>query len=299
VTNLFAPAALADDGFCYSKIDVNCDWIVDGQDLGYLLGAWGTGDRTLDFDGDCTVGGGDLAYMLGNWGALPPPPEWQDMHFANEEVNLCLGTDTVYAVLNGSIMIDPYQGRPIGSIQVELQEAVYASIEFDGDSTVIFSGMSKLTFSGSDPSGNIHLNGQSMPIGEALDDLGNDMSEYGIDPLEWEEHCQMMMALSMVHQSEMYIENMIVVQNNGGGQGPPGGGEPGFFCKAAAIAAGSAITALATLGCLALTGSCALGSTVTFGGIAIPCAALIALCAGGVFAGGASAYELALAYWSD
>jgi hypothetical protein len=103
LANLFAPAALAADGFCYSKIDVNCDWIVDGQDLSYLLGAWGTGDRTLDFDGDCTVGGGDLAYMLGNWGALPAPPEWQDMHFVNEEVTLCLGGDSVHAVLDRNI----------------------------------------------------------------------------------------------------------------------------------------------------------------------------------------------------
>jgi hypothetical protein len=189
----------------------------------------------------------------------------------------------------------------MGNIAVELEESVYASIEFQGDSTVIFSKMSKLSFSEGDPSGNMYLNGATLPIGDALDDLGNDILYYGIDPVEWEVHCQMMMALTMVHQSDIYIENMIVIQmNENAGGGPPGGGgQPGFFCKAAAIAAGAAITALATAGCLVLSGSCAIGTTVTFGGIAIPCVALIALCAGGVFAGGAAAYELALAYWSD
>ena len=41
--------------------------IVDGQDLGVLLGGWG-GSVTGDLDGDGNVGGSDLGILLGNWG---------------------------------------------------------------------------------------------------------------------------------------------------------------------------------------------------------------------------------------
>ena len=78
LTNLFAPAALADDFICYSKADVNCDWIVDGQDLSMLLGAWGTGNRALDVDGNCSVGGGEPAggRTTTRSSAMPSPPSF-------------------------------------------------------------------------------------------------------------------------------------------------------------------------------------------------------------------------------
>ncbi len=45
--------------------------------------------------------------------------------------------------------------------------------------------------------------------------------------------------------------------------------------------------------------SSAAGTVVTFGGIAIPCTALLGLCIGGVYLGGSAAYELALSYWAN
>jgi len=47
--------------------DIDGNGIVDGADLGALLGAWGTSDPAADLDGDGTVGGGDLGLLLGNW----------------------------------------------------------------------------------------------------------------------------------------------------------------------------------------------------------------------------------------
>ena len=91
------------------------------------------------------------------------------------------------------------------------------------------------------------------------------------------------------HEWELSVQEVVEQQ----------GGQRAERLLHSAIAAGAAITALATAGCAVLVGSCTVGTTVTFGGIAIPCAALIGLCAGGVFAGGASAYELALAYWGN
>jgi hypothetical protein len=40
--------------------------VVDGADLGILLGAWGTGAG--DINGDGTTDGADLGVLLGAWG---------------------------------------------------------------------------------------------------------------------------------------------------------------------------------------------------------------------------------------
>lgn len=49
--------------------DLNGDHVVDGTDLGLILGAWGTPD--LDLSGDGIVDGTDLGLVLGAWGACP------------------------------------------------------------------------------------------------------------------------------------------------------------------------------------------------------------------------------------
>lgn len=48
--------------------DLNGDGIVDGADLGIMLGAWGTGDPLADLDGNGAVDGADLGLLLGAWG---------------------------------------------------------------------------------------------------------------------------------------------------------------------------------------------------------------------------------------
>lgn len=47
--------------------DLNGDGVVDGADLGIMLGAWGT--PGADLNGDGTTDGADLGIMLGAWGA--------------------------------------------------------------------------------------------------------------------------------------------------------------------------------------------------------------------------------------
>ena len=51
--------------------DLNDDGLVDGADLGLMLGAWGlcTDDPCLgDLTGDGQVDGADLGLVLGEWG---------------------------------------------------------------------------------------------------------------------------------------------------------------------------------------------------------------------------------------
>ena len=47
--------------------DLNGDGIVDGADLGIMLGNWGTSGAG-DFDGNGTVDGADLGVLLAAWG---------------------------------------------------------------------------------------------------------------------------------------------------------------------------------------------------------------------------------------
>ncbi|MFG0274585.1 MAG: hypothetical protein ACF8QF_05980 [Phycisphaerales bacterium] len=48
--------------------DLNGDDVVDGADLGLLLGAWGTAAVGADLNGDGVVDGADLGLLLGAWG---------------------------------------------------------------------------------------------------------------------------------------------------------------------------------------------------------------------------------------
>jgi len=50
--------------------DINGDGVVDGADLGLLLGAWGDNPGSpADLNGDGVVDGADLGLLLGAWGA--------------------------------------------------------------------------------------------------------------------------------------------------------------------------------------------------------------------------------------
>lgn len=63
---VFAPAPAC-------PADLNGDHIVDGADLGALLGAWGpcSGSCPADLTGDGQVDGADLGVLLGDWGNCP------------------------------------------------------------------------------------------------------------------------------------------------------------------------------------------------------------------------------------
>ncbi|MCA9285477.1 MAG: hypothetical protein KDA22_09695 [Phycisphaerales bacterium] len=50
--------------------DLNGDAVVDGADLGVLLGQWGS-DGSADLDGNGVVDGADLGNLLGAWGGCP------------------------------------------------------------------------------------------------------------------------------------------------------------------------------------------------------------------------------------
>lgn len=52
--------------------DLNIDGVVDGADMGLLLGAWGPGNGIADINRDGVVDGADMGLLLGAWGTCPP-----------------------------------------------------------------------------------------------------------------------------------------------------------------------------------------------------------------------------------
>lgn len=66
------PGIAVPDPLCLG--DLNDDFVVDGQDLGLLLGLWGPADvfiQPSDLNGDGQVDGADLGMLLGYWGPCP------------------------------------------------------------------------------------------------------------------------------------------------------------------------------------------------------------------------------------
>jgi formylglycine-generating enzyme required for sulfatase activity len=55
----------------YAIGDFSLDGAIDGKDLGYLLGAWGTADPFADLNRDGAVDGIDLGMLLASWGPSP------------------------------------------------------------------------------------------------------------------------------------------------------------------------------------------------------------------------------------
>lgn len=56
---------------CECLADLNGDGIVNGGDLGILLGGWGPGSSVADLNFDGVVNGSDLGLLLGSWGVCP------------------------------------------------------------------------------------------------------------------------------------------------------------------------------------------------------------------------------------
>jgi hypothetical protein len=68
-----AAPAFGQVAVCSCTGDLTGDGLVDGADLGRLLGSWGTGSGVADLDNNGNVDGADLGILLGAWGPCPAP----------------------------------------------------------------------------------------------------------------------------------------------------------------------------------------------------------------------------------
>jgi formylglycine-generating enzyme required for sulfatase activity len=86
--DVFIDGAADDNGNCtpdsceFARGDFGLDGTVDGEDLAFLLAAWGSGDQFGDLNADGVVDGLDLAFLLAAWGptgygsTCPGVPSW-------------------------------------------------------------------------------------------------------------------------------------------------------------------------------------------------------------------------------
>ena len=100
--------------------------------------------------------------------------------------------------------------------------------------------------------------------------------------VDWECYTAMMMSMTAL----MTVAEMAPVRQN----------EPSAWCKTFAVGVGFAVTVAMSAGCASFTAGCAIGTSVTLGGLSLPCSVWVGLCVGGVYAGAQAAYELALEY---
>ena len=65
----------ADCANCYSECpaDLNQDDVVDGADIAYVLGYWGTTDKRGDVNQDGMVDSSDIGILFSAWGPCPTP----------------------------------------------------------------------------------------------------------------------------------------------------------------------------------------------------------------------------------
>jgi hypothetical protein len=292
VVNLFAPAALhADDTPCYGSSDFNCDRVVDGTDLAFLLSNWDAPMKSFDLDGDCRVGGGDLAIMLGGWGGIPAVPDLEPVELNSELVSFCLGNDVLSAIITSDLQVQDDLQVLEGTAQVTLAPDVQVSMGLANGSLMAIFGDTKVIIDGNTAASQILVNGSARPPHEVLETLYTDIQNGGLDPVAWAETSQITLAVLMLTETEAWTRAQVSQQARPVSHG--------FWCKTAAYAAATAIAALGGAGCSVLTSVCAVGSVITLGGLAVPCTGLIALCAGGTFAGCAAAYEFTLSLWGD
>lgn len=284
------PAFAACDG------DLDGDGAVNAADLGIMLGAWGGpgGAGSPDLDGDGIVGGADLATLLGAWGPCPAScGGFAPMAFAAQPVSLDPVGIPGAVVLDGFIDVTPF-GAPSGSVTVSMPSGVIATIAMAPGMTTITTPGAVLDIVPFAGPGVVLVDGLVTPTTSVLSTFQADLAS-GAPLSAWSATSQATMAMVAISVTDEWGCNVQTARTH-----PVDGlGEQGFWCKTAAYAGAAAVIVLAGTGCSALTAGCATATTVTIGGMALPCVWVVNLCAGGVFIGSAAVYEGILAFWGD
>ena len=292
LANQFVPVAMAGDPFCHHPSDFNCDQVVDGEDLAMLLGSWGDSGSGHDLDGDCSIGGGDLAMVLGDWGPVPEHEGIKDVIFEDRFLSLCLGAESIDAVVDGAIHFNPLTYEPDGFVNLTYAEGGYVALQYTSGSVVMMCGETKMLLDTSDENV-LYVNGETIPVGAILDGLQTDYETHGTNVSAWSDESKII-GTQIIIQGDVDIrDNVIVIQNQAPPQG--GGSGPGLACKAVCIAAAAHVVMMSAAIC---AGLCFLVTPVTVGLATVTCVTLASiLCSGLIFAGGQATYELLLTYW--
>jgi hypothetical protein len=211
----------------------------------------------------------------------PTCTEFKEMRFSGETPN----KDKI--TLKGVLAVDNTTCELTGKVTAGFGDGSQVTVQAADGTITMFTGDIAIEIG----DGMVLVDGEPISVEDSLDILADDLSS-SADPAFWSPLSRANMALVAITSTPEWNCNVALARS-----------KEVFaicinWCRVAAYAAATAIVAAATAGCAALLAGCAVGTSITFGGIAVPCVVLIGLCAGGVFAGAAAAYEAVLALWN-
>ncbi len=267
--------------------DINGDGTVAVPDLIELLGAWGenAGGHPADLNEDGHISVPDLLLLLTSWGECPAPT-WQDLEFDEEplEIDLGDGGARLSASVTGQITIAP-SGQGEGSLTVQFSDrtivtlSVAKSADDDSAMHVTIADGKTVAFPPVGPAG-LLVDGQFVSVDEVRAAMLADLTSGGL-PASYSPSTQAVLANSALGATSAWENNVAVNKSvfNSGGLAGDDTCKPNWICRNTGWMVEAAFVVGGALTCTALTGSCALGSFATIGGLSIPCGALISSCA--------------------
>lgn len=160
--------------------DLNGDSTVGGDDLGILLGAFGTGAGPADLNGDGTVDGADLGILLGAFGQpCEPTGSFEPIELAGEALTADPWFNFTFAFHAGKpvrIFIDPARYPELAGEVVTIYVVADRSQEdWDGDQTltdVRISGPQPVLVPGGVPGNNVIVVDPGLLPGDAGSSIG-------------------------------------------------------------------------------------------------------------------------------
>jgi hypothetical protein len=211
-----------------------------------------------------------------------------NMSFVGEVETSRVGRRDITAKMNGEVILDE-AGYTHGSVTVDFSgREAGATVSFEGESVYIIANGQVMDIMPND-SLFVAIDGEVLYLPEITKSVMDEWADSS--PSDWSTAALSLAAFTQVGMTAVFQRNMEVARVAKG---------PSLWCKGACILVGGLATAIAALGCGAITAGCAVATTITIGGTAVPCTWAIAACAGGTFVGGAAAYELWLELvWGD
>ncbi len=237
-----------------------------------------------DLDGDGNVGASDLLKLLVNWGPAKCPGGFTDFNFFTPtSVVTDFGSGPIVALIDGLLTVSD-QGTVNGSLNISWADfpGVKTEILVKNDAVFIVSDGSTIDLQVGDPSIFVLIDGKPVEAPVVLENAYNEWLKIP-DPTAWSPTARSVAALTSFARTRVWETNAQTARS-------VGAKSEGFWCKLSCFAVGADIAAIIAISCAFLLVGCAGASTITLGGLAVPCAFVISLCVGGVFGGWAVAY---------
>lgn len=259
-----------------STLEAKCSWdltgdgVVDGADLGVLLGAWQNPYR-----------GGELGELLGAWGPCPgpggdpPPAKFIDLAFSDRVVKMCGPAGSIEVVLNGILGVGP-TGQLSGTATAVIDGTVSVSLIGSGPSLSLEAGGISIQLGPDHPEDVLLLNGVPVARFSLMKQLHIDVHS-GLSVALWHPTSQCLFALSALGMTSEWAVNVGAARQFSGDGAVAA---VGFFCT---IAVNTVYATVVTMGCGTIAALCTGATLVTIGGMGVPCAAAVAFACAVIF----------------